>query len=187
MSASRRSYWTMLPVALFAGLAFMFWLGLQGDPSKLPSTMLGRPAPEFALPAIEGATYPSFASANLARGKVTLVNIFASWCGPCRDEHPILLELAKRGDIVLAGINNKDSPEDARRFLSVMGNPYAMIGADLNGRVSIDWGGYGVPETFVVDGQGVIRYKVIGPITPDILDQTLNAEIEKAKQPIARK
>jgi cytochrome c biogenesis protein CcmG, thiol:disulfide interchange protein DsbE len=171
---------------MFGLLTALFWFGLQGEPSKLPSTMIGRPAPRFALPAIEGLDVPAFDEASLKRGKVTLVNIFASWCAPCREEHPLLLELGKRNDIVLAGINNKDSPENARRFLATMGNPYDMIGADLNGRVMIDWGGYGVPETFIVDASGVIRHKVIGPITPAILEGELGAEIEKAKIPLSQ-
>jgi cytochrome c biogenesis protein CcmG, thiol:disulfide interchange protein DsbE len=173
----------LLPVLLFAGLALVFWKGLQGDPQRLPSTLIGKPVPVFTLPAIEGSETPALASADLAQGRVTLVNIFASWCGPCRDEHPLLIELSKRTDIDLVGINNKDDPENARRFLGALGNPYRSIGADRNGRVTIDWGGYGVPETFVVDGSGRIRHKIIGPISADIIIKQLDPEIEKAKQP----
>ncbi len=180
----RRFGYAFLPLAVFAGLALVFWKGLSGDPQQLPSTFIGKPAPQFNLGAIAGSEIPSLSSADLAHGRVTLVNIFASWCGPCRDEHPALLELSKRGDIDIVGINNKDDPENARRFLGVLGNPYKRIGADADGRVTIDWGGYGVPETFVVDGKGLIRHKVIGPISLATLAQ-LNAEIEKATRPLA--
>ena len=112
-----------------------------------------------------------------------MVNIWASWCGPCRLEHPILLELSKRTDIRLYGINNKDNADNARRFLGTLGQPYAAIGADTNGRTTIDWGSYGVPETFIVDGKGIIRFKWIGPLSPEIVAGVFASEIEKAKQP----
>jgi cytochrome c biogenesis protein CcmG/thiol:disulfide interchange protein DsbE len=181
---SRRALWTFVPVALFAGLAVMLWRGLSSDPSHLPSMLIGKNVPEFDLQPVAGVQVPGLKSADLRQGKVSLVNIFASWCVPCRDEHPVLMELAKRGDIVVVGINNKDRPEDAAAFLRSYGNPYARIGADANGRVSIDWGGYGVPETFVVDGVGNIRFKIVGPIAPEQLNETLAQEIEKAKRPI---
>ncbi len=175
---------TLLPIILFAGLALVFWKGLSGDPQRLPSTLIGKPVPVFTLPAINGSDSPALSSTDLAQGRVTLVNIFASWCGPCRDEHPLLVDLSKRTDIDLVGINNKDDPENARRFLGALGNPYRRIGADNNGRVTIDWGGYGVPETFIVDGTGQIRHKIIGPLTDVIVTEKLNPEIEKARQPL---
>lgn len=175
----------LLPVLIFAGLALLFWKGLFGDPSEIPSALIGKPVPVFALPAIEESTIPGFESASLSTGGVSVVNIWASWCGPCRLEHPVLTELAKRSDIRLYGINNKDKAENARRFLGMLGQPYAAIGADINGRTTIDWGSYGVPETFIVDGKGIIRYKKIGPLTSEELMGVLADEIEKAKRPLA--
>ncbi len=177
----RRTIWAILPVVIFAGLALMFWRGLESDPSRLPSTMIGKAVPEFTLAPITGLPTPGLISTDLKQGKVSIVNIFASWCVPCRDEHPMLMELAKRTDIQLVGINNKDAAADATQFLAAAGNPFARIGADVNGRVSIDWGGYGVPETFVVDGKGNITQKFVGPITPEQLSGELATAIEKAK------
>jgi cytochrome c biogenesis protein CcmG/thiol:disulfide interchange protein DsbE len=142
-----------VPLAVFAVLTAVFFIGLEGDDP----------------------------SADLARGKVTLVNVFASWCGPCRVEHPVLMELSKRGDIALVGINYKDEPENARRFLASLGVPYQAIGADRAGRASIDWGVYGVPETFVVDGKGVIRFKWVGPVSDQKALERLEAAIRDAK------
>jgi cytochrome c biogenesis protein CcmG, thiol:disulfide interchange protein DsbE len=184
MQERRNPLWSILPVVVFAGLAILFWMGLQGEPSRLPSTLIGKPAPTFNLQSIDGMNTPAFEQSYLKRGKVTLVNIFASWCVPCRDEHPLLMELSKRSDIVIAGLNNKDSTENARRFLGSLGNPYEVVGADTDGRVTIDWGGYGVPETFVVDGNGIIRHKIIGPLSPQIIQTQLNPAIEKAKTPL---
>lgn len=181
MTDRRRLIMTALPVVGFAGLAALFWRGLSGNPSRVPSNLLGQPVPAFDLPAVEGLSLPGVSAADLAKGRVSLVNIFASWCGPCRDEHPLLMELAKRYDITLVGINNKDAPDDAVRFLNTLGNPYQMVGADKNGRVTIDWGGYGVPETFVVDGKGIIRYKVVGPLSRGIIENQLLPQIAKAR------
>jgi cytochrome c biogenesis protein CcmG, thiol:disulfide interchange protein DsbE len=177
----RRPWWALLPVTVFAGLALVFWWGLYGNPTEIPSALIGKPAPAFTLEPIAGLTLPGLNSAELSQGKVTVVNIWASWCVPCRQEHLMLMELSERQDIRLAGINNKDEPDNARRFLGTLGNPFAAIGADTKGRVTIDWGSYGVPETFVVDGQGVIRFKWIGPLTPETLTGVLAQEIEKAK------
>jgi cytochrome c biogenesis protein CcmG/thiol:disulfide interchange protein DsbE len=163
-----------LPLILFGALSVLF-LGrlFAGDPSKLPSALIGRAAPTAPLPALEGMQLdgqpmPGLDLAAL-RGKTVVVNVFASWCGPCRDEHPYLLRLAespafREGRAVMAGLNYKDEPENARRFLNTLGNPYRVIGADRTGRASIDWGVYGVPETFVVDGQGRILHKHVGPL-----------------------
>jgi len=172
----------LLPLALFAVLAAVFFIGLEGDdPSIVPSALIGQKVPAFELPPIDGMTLPGLASADLARGRVTLVNVFASWCGPCRLEHPVLMELAKRGDIAVAGINYKDEPENARRFLTSLGVPYQAIGADPGGRASIDWGVYGVPETFVVDGTGIIRFKWVGPVSDERALKRLEAAIRDAK------
>jgi cytochrome c biogenesis protein CcmG/thiol:disulfide interchange protein DsbE len=171
-----------VPLAVFAVLAAVFFIGLKGDdPSIVPSALIGQKVPAFELPALEGMALPGLASADLAQGEVTLVNVFASWCGPCRLEHPVLMELAKRGDIAIAGINYKDEPENARRFLTSLGVPYQAIGVDRTGRASIDWGVYGVPETFVVDGKGIIRFKWVGPISDEKALGRLETAIRDAK------
>ena len=182
MIGKRRLGLALVPLCIFAGLALVFWKGLYGNPSELPSVLIGKPVPEFALPAIAGSTLPGLATADLKSGNVSLINIWASWCGPCRIEHPLLMELSKRSDIRLYGINNKDDADNAKRFLGTMGLPFAAIGADESGRVTIDWGSYGDPETFVVDGKGIIRFKWIGPLSPEIIATTLSKEIEKAKK-----
>lgn len=167
----------LLPVLVFAALAMVFWAGLAGDPARVPSVLIGKPVPEFSLPGVAGA--PGFATADLKAGRVTVVNVWASWCAPCRAEHPLLVDLGKRG-VALFGINQKDDPADAARFLEALGQPFQRIGADSNGRVSLDWGVYGVPETFVVDGKGVIRYKHIGPLSAETVQKTLLPEIARA-------
>lgn len=184
LTQSRRRLWPALLPVLFAALAALLWRGLAGNPSEVPSALIGRPVPEMSLPAIEGIRVPSFDATSLRIGSVTVVNVWASWCGPCRSEHPLLQELAKRSDIRLFGINYKDEPENARRFLGTLGQPFAAIGADREGRAAVDWGVYGVPETFIVDGAGLIRYKWVGAITPDGFANTLAREIEKAKTPL---
>ena len=184
----RRVAMALLPVVVFAGLAVLFVIGLSSDdPSRIPSVLIGKPAPEFDLPPLEGLTrqgspVPGLATADLARGNVTLVNIWASWCAPCRDEHPHLMTLSEMEGVRLVGINYKDDPENARRFLGDLGLPYAAVGVDRSGRTFVDWGAYGVPETFLVDGQGIIRYKYIGPITADALEKTLLPEIKELQQ-----
>lgn len=175
----------LVPLALFAVLAAVFLIGLYGDPSSIPSTMIGREAPAFELPPLEGSQIPGLTSQGLKGKGVSIVNIWASWCVPCRYEHPQLVTLSQRKDVRLFGINNKDKPADALRFLGSLGQPFAAIGADTSGRVSIDWGGYGVPETFIVDDKGIVRFKWTGPITPEILEKLLLPEIEKAAKPAA--
>jgi cytochrome c biogenesis protein CcmG/thiol:disulfide interchange protein DsbE len=161
----------ILPLALFVVLAGYFVVGLTRDPSIVPSALIDKPVPDFTLPALlkDGK---GLATADL-KGKVTLVNVFASWCVPCRIEHPLLMRLAHEQGVTVHGINYKDKPEDAVRWLNQGGNPYAAIGADQDGRVSIDWGVYGVPETYVVDPQGRIRYKVVGPLMPEEVQKTI--------------
>jgi cytochrome c biogenesis protein CcmG/thiol:disulfide interchange protein DsbE len=179
--ARRRIWLALLPAAIFGALTLLFWRGLSGDPSEVPSPLIGKPAPEFELPQVEGLDLPGLKTSDFVQGKVTVVNVWASWCLPCRAEHPLLMELAKRDDITLVGINYKDRPENARRFLGTLGQPFKAIGADQQGRSAVDWGVYGVPETFVVDGKGIIRYKWIGPLSREAIDQNLLKEIEKAK------
>jgi len=169
------------PVLVFAALAILFVIRLEqgGDPSRIPSALIGRPAPVTVLPALEGLDRPGIDTAGFA-GKVTLVNVWASWCVPCREEHPILEKLATDKRIQLVGINYKDQPANARAFLGQMGNPYAAVGVDEKGRGSIDWGVYGVPETFLVDRDGKIRFKFVGPLGEESLQTALMPEIEKA-------
>ena len=176
----------VLPLVLFAALALMFFKQLWSgqDPSRIPSAMIGKKAPESALSPLvglmrDGAQVPGLASGDLKAG-VTIVNVFASWCVPCREEHPVLLSLAADPRIRLVGLNYKDEAATARRFLGEGGNPYAAVGVDPNGRAAIDWGVYGVPETFVVAANGTIAYKFIGPLSPDSLKSTLMPEVEKA-------
>jgi cytochrome c biogenesis protein CcmG, thiol:disulfide interchange protein DsbE len=182
---SRRSFLLMLPLIAFLGLALLFWFRLgSGDPSRIPSALIGRPAPQTALPALaglvsDGAPVPGLDPA-VFNGKVSVVNVWASWCLPCHDEAPLLTELAKDKRLQLVGINYKDAPDNARRFLGRYGNPFGVVGVDANGRAAIEWGVYGVPETFVVGREGKIVYKLVGPITPDNVDSVLKKEIEKA-------
>ena len=180
-----RRLFVLIPLALFAALAalFLYRLG-AGDPSRIPSALIGRPAPETTLPAVEGLTrdnapVPGITPADL-KGGVTLVNVWASWCVPCHDEAPLLMKMAEDKRYRIVGINQKDNPDNARRFLGRYGNPYAAVGADSNGRASIDWGVYGVPETFVVGKDGRIAYKLVGPITTDNIETTLKPAIAKA-------
>jgi cytochrome c biogenesis protein CcmG/thiol:disulfide interchange protein DsbE len=181
----RRRLVVLLPLLFFLALAalFLFRLG-SGDPSKLPSALIGRPVPDTPLPPIaglnrDGVTVPGVTSADF-KGEVSLVNVWASWCVPCHDEAPLLMRLAADKRIRIIGINYKDQPENARRFIGRYGNPFAAVGADVNGRASIDWGVYGVPETFVIDRNGRIAYKLIGPITAENFESTLKPQLEKA-------
>jgi cytochrome c biogenesis protein CcmG/thiol:disulfide interchange protein DsbE len=160
-----------LPVLVLAALAGIFALGLRQDPSIVPSALLDQPVPVFTLPPLhdDGA---GLASADL-EGQVALVNIFASWCLPCRAEHPLLTRLAEEGEIPVLGINYKDPEEQARQWLVDLGDPYERIGVDRDGRAGIEWGVYGVPETFLVDSEGVIRFKHVGPLTAEALKKTI--------------
>jgi len=182
-SPSRSRGWlTLLPIAVFLVLAGLFYRGLSGDPAEVPSVLINKPAPDFTLPPVAALNLPGLQTADLKKGEVTLVNVWASWCVPCRTEHPLLMELAKREDIRLVGINYKDDTENARRFLITLGVPFAAVGSDLNGRASVDWGVYGVPESFLVDGEGVIRLKWIGPLTQEALKSDIIPKIEAIKR-----
>ena len=167
---TRRGLIFLLPAAVFALLAWGFYAGLGIDSTVLPSALIDQPAPNFALPPLPGEER-GFSSADL-QGHVSLVNIFASWCGPCRTEHPVLNALARAKRVPIYGINYKDKPDAALAWIAELGNPYARIGAD-DGRVGIDWGVYGVPETFIVDRAGRIRYKHVGPLTQNDVERTI--------------
>jgi cytochrome c biogenesis protein CcmG/thiol:disulfide interchange protein DsbE len=175
----------IVPLVLFAGLVALFALRLgTGDPSRIPSALIGRPAPATSLPPLEGlmrdgASVPGL-DAGVFAGHVSVVNVWASWCVPCHDEAPLLMQLAADPRIQIIGINYKDAAENARRFLGRYGNPFRVVGTDANGRAAIEWGVYGVPETFIVGSDGRIAYKLIGPITPDNLQSQLKVEIEKS-------
>ncbi|HEX8165452.1 MAG TPA: DsbE family thiol:disulfide interchange protein [Beijerinckiaceae bacterium] len=177
----------LVPTLVFGALVLLFLLRLfSGDPSRVPSALIGRPAPSFSLEPLpglvrDGQPLPGLADADL-KGAVTVVNVWASWCAPCRQEHPLLMELAKDPSIRVVGIDYKDTTETARRFLGTFGNPFAAVGVDPNGRAAIDWGVYGVPETFVVGPDGTIRHKQIGPLTPGEMTR-FRAELAKAKAP----
>ncbi|MGH6864907.1 MAG: DsbE family thiol:disulfide interchange protein [Methyloceanibacter sp.] len=178
-SGSRR-LGVALPLVIFAVLAGLFWYALQtGDPSRLPSAMIGKPVPEFNLPALEelkeddGAQMPGFDNADLAVGRPTIVNVFASWCGPCLEEHPLLMTLSKEPGMRIFAINYKDDPASARRFLGRYGNPFTRVGTDRSGRTAIDFGVYGVPETYVISGDGKIAYRHVGPLTEQAIREKL--------------
>jgi cytochrome c biogenesis protein CcmG/thiol:disulfide interchange protein DsbE len=181
IAAAPPSFWRRwglaLPLLLFVLLSGLFWYALQsGDPSRLPSALVGKTVPAFTLPPIEGLTgegSQGFDAADLAKGEPTIVNVWASWCVPCHEEHPLLLELAKQPGVRLYGINYKDDPAAARRFLGRYGNPFSRVGADRSGRVAIDWGVYGVPETYVITGDGKIAYRHVGPLSADAIKQKL--------------
>jgi cytochrome c biogenesis protein CcmG/thiol:disulfide interchange protein DsbE len=159
----------LIPVIVFAAVGIGLAVGLTRDPGTLPSALLDRPVPAFELPALEGGD--GLSSADL-KGRVSLVNVFASWCVPCRVEHPVLMRLAEEG-VPIFGINYKDPPDQAQAWLAELGDPFEKIGADHNGRVGIEWGVYGVPETFVVDAEGRIRHRHVGPIQARDLERTL--------------
>jgi cytochrome c biogenesis protein CcmG, thiol:disulfide interchange protein DsbE len=180
-----RNIFVLLPLVVFLAIAALFFFRLgSGDPSRIPSALIGHPIPVTDLPPLSGLEHdgkpvPGLSNATF-RGAVTLVNVWASWCVPCHDEVPFLEQLSKDKRIQLVGINYKDAPDNARRFLNRYGNPFVATGRDEAGRTSIDWGVYGVPETFLVGRDGHIAYKLIGPITADNLSRTLEPEIEKA-------
>jgi cytochrome c biogenesis protein CcmG/thiol:disulfide interchange protein DsbE len=175
----------VVPLILFAGLTALFLVRLNaGDPSMIPSALIGHAVPQTALPPIaglkrDGAPVPGIDPASF-KGAVTVVNVWASWCVPCHDEAPLLMQLAQDQRLRVIGINYKDDADNARRFLGRYGNPFAAAGADQNGRAAIEWGVYGVPETFVIGRDARIAYKLVGPITPENFESILKPQIEKA-------
>ncbi len=170
----------VIPLVALVALVVLFALNINRDPSLVASVMIDKPAPSFSLPKVAGLPVPGFDTARLS-GQVSVVNVFASWCIPCRDEHPVLEALKQQTGVLLLGINQKDAPENASAFLAQMGNPYDAVGADSDGRTSIDWGVYGVPETFVVDAKGVIRFKHTGPMTMADIAREIVPAIARAK------
>jgi cytochrome c biogenesis protein CcmG/thiol:disulfide interchange protein DsbE len=179
-SVSRRRLLLALPAVGFAGLAAVFAWGISRDPNQLPSALIGKEVPRFDLPPVEGRLL-GLASKDLY-GEVSLVNVFASWCVACRAEHPLFMRLARDKSVPIHGLNYKDRPEDAAQWLNILGDPYTRTGADRDGRVAIDWGVYGVPETFVVGADGRIAHKHIGPVTEEALRETILPLVERLRQ-----
>jgi cytochrome c biogenesis protein CcmG, thiol:disulfide interchange protein DsbE len=173
----------LLPLALFLALAVFLGVGLNHDPRELPSPLVGKAAPAFALPLLvaEGAAEPASFSPAAMKGKVWMLNVWASWCVSCREEHPVLMDFARSGVVTLVGLDYKDKPADARRWLAEHGDPYLLSALDADGSVGIDYGVYGVPETYVIDQAGTIRYKQIGPISTDILQAKILPLIGRLK------
>lgn len=183
-----RRWWLLLPLALFSGLAALFAVALRsGDPSKLPSALIGRPVPAVAFAPVanlarkDGSPVPGFTPADLARGRVTLVNFWASWCTSCVDEHPLLAALAQQAGVDVYGVAYKDQESNVRHFLSRYGNPFTALGTDATGRGGIEWGVYGMPETFVIDGTGRIAAKHVGPLTQETIGKILLPAISAAQ------
>lgn len=177
-TGSRLTAFVPLAVALIVGIFLA--IGLTLNPREIPSPLIGKPVPEFKLPPVQGRTL-GLSSADL-KGEVSLVNVFASWCVACRAEHPLFMALKEKGAVTIHGLNYKDQPADAEKWLNELGDPYTRTGADIDGRVAIDWGVYGVPETFVIDRQGRIAYKQIGPLNPVVIEQTILPLIRKLRQ-----
>jgi cytochrome c biogenesis protein CcmG/thiol:disulfide interchange protein DsbE len=184
---AQRSRSLIWPLAIFVVMALLFALALRGgDPSRLPSALIGRPAPAVVLPPLDALNdgvrpVAGFDTADLARGEVSVVNFWASWCAPCVQEHPMLVALKEQTGVRLYGINYKDQAATARRFLGRYGNPFTAVGVDANGRAAIEWGVTGMPETFIVNGKGEIVYKHIGPISPDALESKIIPMVRAAR------
>ncbi len=187
-SPKRGFKWVIVPVLVFAALAALFGFALTaGDPSKLPSALIGKHVPKTEFPPLAGLTdgknpVPGFTSEVLSDGNVSVVNFWASWCVPCAEEHAYLMALKEKTGVPIFGVNYKDQAGSARRFLGRYGNPFMAVGTDDNGRGAIEWGVYGMPETFVVDGKGRIAYKHVGPISPGSLEERVIPAIEKARE-----
>ena len=175
---SRLTY--LAPVAVFVVVAGFFAYGLTLDPREIPSVLIGKPVPEFTLLPVEGRTL-GLSTSDL-KGEVSLVNVFASWCAECRAEHPLLMKLREDNIVPVHGLNYKDTPEDAREWLDSLGDPYTRTGADLDGRVAIDFGVYGVPETFVIDKSGRIAYKHIGALSVSTLETKILPLVETLRR-----
>lgn len=178
--------WLFAPLIIFVVMAGLFAFALtSGDPSKLPSALIGRPVPHTDFPALEGLMVadkpvPGFHATDLAKGKVSVVNFWASWCVPCIEEHPLLITLKEKSGVDIYGVNYKDQPEAGRRFIGRYGNPFTAVGTDQAGRNAIEWGVYGMPETFVINGEGKIAYKHVGPISKESLETKLLPAIAAA-------
>ncbi len=170
----------LVPALVFLAIAVLLGIGLSLDPREVPSPLIGKPVPEFSLPPVQGRAL-GLSSADL-KGEVSLVNVFASWCVACREEHPLLMQLKQKGLVSIHGLNYKDAPKDAAEWLDALGDPYTRTGADVDGRVGIDWGVYGVPETFVIDRNGRIAYKHIGPMTPRDWEEKIAPLIERLRR-----
>ena len=171
---------SLAPLLVFVVLAAFLAVGLTLDPRLIPSPLIGKQAPEFDLAPVKGRSL-GLASRDL-KGEVSLVNVFASWCVACKEEHPVLMQMQREGLVPILGLNYKDRPEDAQKWLDEMGDPYTRTGADLDGRVGIDWGVYGVPETFLIDRSGRIAYKHIGALTPQVVKEQLIPRIEHLRK-----
>ena len=189
MSGTSPALMRLLPVAIFAAVAVFFAVALKtGDPSKIPSTLIGKAVPETSFPAVkdltkDGKAVPGFVSADLAKGKVTIVNFWASWCAQCVEEHPLLETLKLNSGAELYSVNYKDAADTARRYLSRYGNPYSAVGTDPAGRGAIDWGVYGMPETFVINGKGEIVYKHVGPLSAEAIEAKILPAVAMAATP----
>ena len=177
----KRSWLVALPLVLFAGLAGLFLVRLGGgDPAKIPSALIGAPAPQTPLPALDGLAGIPGLNPSVFKGKVSVVNVWASWCVPCHEEAPLFTRLADDKRLQIVGINYKDAADNARRFLGRYGNPFGIVGVDGNGRAAIEWGVYGVPETFIVGRDGRIAFKLVGGVTEANFEPVLKREIDKA-------
>jgi cytochrome c biogenesis protein CcmG/thiol:disulfide interchange protein DsbE len=180
LTRRRRYLGYLLPVATFAALAALLGWALTHNPREIPSALIGKPVPEFSLPPVQGRAL-GLSKADLT-GEVSLVNVFASWCAACRDEHPLFMQLKASGGVPIHGLNYKDQPDHAARWLDTLGDPYTRTGADRDGRVAIDWGVYGVPETFVVTKDGRIAHKHIGPLTSKDIEATILPLVRSLRQ-----
>ncbi|MGA2493838.1 MAG: DsbE family thiol:disulfide interchange protein [Roseiarcus sp.] len=181
--AQRRRPWRPIyyaPIVAFAALSVVLAWGLTRDPSAIPTPLIGKPVPQFALSPVKGRLL-GLSSADLV-GEPSIVNVFASWCVECRIEHPLIMQMKARAVAPIHGLNYKDHPDDAARWLNTFGDPYTRTGADLDGRVAIDWGVYGVPETFVIGADGRIAFKHIGPLTAEVVERTIIPLIDSLKQ-----
>lgn len=183
----RRLTWLVAPLFVFLAVAAMFAFALRsGDPSRLPSALIGKPVPKSEFASVEGLVegaqpVAGFTSADLAKGELSIVNFWASWCRECVEEHPLLTELSQKSGVAVYGVNYKDNAEAARRYLGRYGNPYRAVGTDAAGRAAIDWGVYGMPETFLINGRGEFVYKYVGPITAEALTTKILPAIEKER------
>lgn len=167
----------LIPLALFGVLAWFLFSGLSLNPREVPSPLIGKPAPDFQLVRLDDPDKPVRRDDLL--GKPWIMNVWASWCAPCREEHPVVIDLARRGGVPVVGLNYKDRPGDARNWLQRLGDPYAVTLVDFDGKVGIDFGVYGVPETFVIDAQGIIRYKHVGVLTPAVVSERIEPLLRK--------